>query len=129
VEDVEKYVHKTLEEKQPQRIKVVGLGLSRGGMACLMLAKQLQKGLKNAAPVELHLCLYDPVPGNSLTSAKIDFLNKTLANQNMDVSECTILKVKKKKRQKRNLKLIFQSSRFWGCIRVKHWMRRRCMRR
>src|SRR5205814_6686975 len=42
--------------------------------------------------VEVSLVLMDPVPGNLLVSASLDFLNQTLANQALDLSECHTLK-------------------------------------
>ncbi len=68
------------------------LGLSRGGIAALMLAQKLAK-LDDAHQrrVRLNLCLYDPVPGNLLWTAQfLDPLGTTTANGVIDVSQCSI---------------------------------------
>mmetsp|Transcript_28965 Transcript_28965/g.56848 ORF Transcript_28965/g.56848 Transcript_28965/m.56848 type:complete len:357 (-) Transcript_28965:331-1401(-) len=66
------------------------LGLSRGGMAALLLAKLLGKELLTS--FDLNLCLFDPVPGNLVTSARLDFFGLTLRNKCMDVSGCIELR-------------------------------------
>lgn len=72
------------------RVSVVALGLSRGGMACLMLAQalsRLKRDHGDRAGIELRMILFDPVPGNSITSARMDFLGvATFANQYFDMS-------------------------------------------
>jgi hypothetical protein len=57
--------------KKFDKLTVNAIGLSRGGMACLMLACKLIKA--DPKRVTLNLILFDPVPGNSLTSASADF--------------------------------------------------------
>ena len=68
------------------------LGLSRGGIAALLLAKALARLPRALAPrVELSLCLFDPVPGNGITSARwLDVLGLSTARSVMDVSHCSI---------------------------------------
>ncbi|TAL62694.1 MAG: hypothetical protein EPN84_06095 [Legionella sp.] len=70
--------------KSGAQVKLNCIGLSRGGVACLLLAKKL--GAIDLAHLETKLLLLDPVPGNSLLAARKDFFSKTLANQAMDVS-------------------------------------------
>ena len=62
-------------------------GLSRGGCACLMLAKRLA-GLDRDA-LAISLCLFDPVPGNTVCAARyMDVCGLTTAALCMDVSDC-----------------------------------------
>jgi hypothetical protein len=70
--------------KAGYRVKLNCLGLSRGAVAILMLAKKLAQ--YPPTHVELNCCLFDPVPGNLITSSSWDLLNQTLARQCMDVS-------------------------------------------
>jgi len=65
------------------------LGLSRGGMATIMLTKMLATIPK--IHLEMNILLFDPVPGNLILSGKVDLLNATLTNQCMDLSESTNL--------------------------------------
>ena len=70
-------------------------GLSRGGIAALGLAQRLSSLEAVAqARVTLNLCLYDPVPGNLVYTAKfLDPFWTSTANEVLDVSECTIARV------------------------------------
>ena len=56
-------VHELLQSGRPLRLNC--FGLSRGGCACLMLARRLA----DVSPERLliSLLLFDPVPGNSVT--------------------------------------------------------------
>jgi len=65
-------------------------GLSRGGIACLMLAQMLSDIPKSQ--LEMNILLFDPVPGNLITSSKLDIIGVTVANQNMDVSDSVNLR-------------------------------------
>ncbi|MBA2652615.1 MAG: hypothetical protein H0U73_10170 [Tatlockia sp.] len=65
-------------------------GLSRGGVAALMLAQQLS--LVDPDKLSINLALLDPVPGNLITSASLDPFNVTLANKVKDLSACKPLK-------------------------------------
>jgi len=58
--------------------------LSRGGMAVLILIKKLAKFTSNC--VVMNTLVYDPVPGNLITSYNCDFLHNTLSAQCMDMS-------------------------------------------
>jgi hypothetical protein len=59
-------------------------GLSRGGCAALFLARRLAD--IPPASLQLNLCLFDPVPGNLITSSNLDCCRGTTANQALDVS-------------------------------------------
>jgi hypothetical protein len=72
--------------KAGKRIRLNAYGHSRGAIACLMLAKML--GHFDRDLIEVNLALMDPVPGNFLTTAALDFTHRTLARQTMDVSQC-----------------------------------------
>lgn len=75
--------------KQGEQLVVNAVGLSRGGCACLLLAHELQR--RFGGSVELNLLLFDPVPGNSIFSSTIDLFGFSLAQQTMDVRQCTCL--------------------------------------
>lgn len=70
--------------KQGHQVKLNAIGLSRGGVASLLLAKQLAKIDK--FHLETNLLLLDPVPGNLFLTPILDYFNLTLANQALDVS-------------------------------------------
>lgn len=72
--------------KAGKRVKLNAYGHSRGGIACLLLAKMLGKFDRDL--VEVNLALMDPVPGNLVATSTIDFTHRTLARKAMDVSEC-----------------------------------------
>lgn len=67
-------VHKVIEvvEKMSHYggVRVVAIGLSRGGIACLKLAKKLASKFRTEAneieAVSLSMLLFDPVPGNAV---------------------------------------------------------------
>ena len=65
-------------------------GHSRGGIAALMLAKQL--GQLDPAQLSVNLAMLDPVPGNFISTSSSDFFNISLANKTMDLSDCKTLK-------------------------------------
>lgn len=69
-----------------QNVTVNAYGHSRGGIACLLLAKML--GDYSSDLVTVNLVLMDPVPGNLIISSKLDFAGLTLAKQSMDLSKC-----------------------------------------
>lgn len=71
--------------REGYKVKLNAIGLSRGGIAALMLVKKLA----HIDPIHLKtsLLLLDPVPGNALLTAKMDTFNLTLTNQVMDVSD------------------------------------------
>eukprot|EP00457_Paulinella_chromatophora_P011040 gb/GEZN01011163.1/.p1 GENE.gb/GEZN01011163.1/~~gb/GEZN01011163.1/.p1 ORF type:complete len:218 (-),score=24.64 gb/GEZN01011163.1/:54-707(-) len=72
----------------PPRLVLNCLGLSRGGMACMMLAKLLASW----SNVQINCCLFDPVPGNSITgSSYVDLFGVSLANQCLSLRECATL--------------------------------------
>ena len=76
---------------QPLHVNV--LGLSRGGIAAYMLARHVS-GLKCASRLRLNLCVFDPVPGNLVSTAKyLDlFGNVTTANRHIDLRSCRIVR-------------------------------------
>jgi hypothetical protein len=65
-------------------------GHSRGAIAALLLAKML--GKLSVSQVEINLALLDPVPGNLPFTTKIDFLDFTLTNQVLNLSDCQNLR-------------------------------------
>jgi hypothetical protein len=65
-------------------------GHSRGGIAALLLAKQL--GNIDNKKFAMNLALLDPVPGNLITTSKIDPFRISLATKTMDLSDCKSLK-------------------------------------
>ena len=69
------------------------LGLSRGGIAAYMLARHAC-GLSCASRLRLSLCVFDPVPGNLISTAKyLDLLgNVTTANRHIDLRSCRIVR-------------------------------------
>eukprot|EP01124_Arcella_intermedia_P031770 TRINITY_DN7258_c2_g1_i1.p1 TRINITY_DN7258_c2_g1~~TRINITY_DN7258_c2_g1_i1.p1 ORF type:complete len:380 (-),score=76.40 TRINITY_DN7258_c2_g1_i1:76-1152(-) len=60
------------------------LGLSRGGMAVLKLVLLLSSYRPQF--LQMNILLFDPVPGNLITTAQMDIFYLTLANQCLDVS-------------------------------------------
>ncbi len=69
-----------------KKVVVNCYGHSRGGIACLMLAKRL--GGYPQDLVEMNLAMLDPVPGNAILTTQLDPFNFSLANQVIDLSEC-----------------------------------------
>jgi len=69
-----------------KRVRLNCVGLSRGGMAIMMLAKMLSDYDKKI--LEMNILLFDPVPGNLITSSQCDIFSCTLANSCMDMSMC-----------------------------------------
>jgi hypothetical protein len=65
-------------------------GHSRGGIAALLLAKQL--GNIDKEKLVINLALLDPVPGNFITTSSIDPFKISLANKTMDLSDCKPLR-------------------------------------
>ncbi len=65
-------------------------GHSRGGIAALLLAKQL--GNIDKEKLAINLALLDPVPGNFITTSSIDPFEISLTNKTMDLSGCKPLK-------------------------------------
>ncbi|WP_028388813.1 hypothetical protein [Legionella fairfieldensis] len=65
-------------------------GHSRGGIAALLLAKQL--GNIDKEKLTINLVLLDPVPGNFIITSIIDPFNLSLANKTMDLSDCKPLR-------------------------------------
>lgn len=61
-------------------------GHSRGGIAALMLAKQLSAVDPNV--LSINLGLLDPVPGNLIITSALDPLKISLANKTMDLTGC-----------------------------------------
>lgn len=76
--------------KNGNKVTLNAIGLSRGGIASLLLAKQL--GGIDQFHLEINLMLLDPVSGNALTTAYLDIFNHTLANKAMDLSRSMNLK-------------------------------------
>ncbi len=84
-------IERVLQEIQAgHQITLNIYGHSRGGIAALLLAKQL-------APIDkeklhINLALLDPVPGNLITTSTIDPFKISLANKTMDLMDCKPLK-------------------------------------
>ncbi len=69
------------------------VGLSRGGIGALKLAKRL---MHCACPgrLDLSLCLFDPVPGNLVNAVRFfDWFGLSTTNAVMDVSRAPIARV------------------------------------
>lgn len=66
------------------KVKLNAIGLSRGGIAALLLSKKL--GYIDSYHLETNLLLLDPLPGNASIVPAIDIFGFSLANQAMDVS-------------------------------------------
>lgn len=70
------------------------LGLSRGGIATMKLIQRLRK--YDLRELRINACLFDPVPGNLLTTTKLfDHCGLTVAKKSMDLSKsknlCSVL--------------------------------------
>lgn len=79
-----------LDAHPPVMLRLNVLGLSRGGIAALMLAQRCAK-LEGLERLSLSLCLYDPVPGNLVVTTKFcDPFGMSVANSVLDVSRCPI---------------------------------------
>eukprot|EP01125_Pyxidicula_operculata_P018828 TRINITY_DN6736_c0_g1_i2.p1 TRINITY_DN6736_c0_g1~~TRINITY_DN6736_c0_g1_i2.p1 ORF type:complete len:324 (+),score=5.05 TRINITY_DN6736_c0_g1_i2:935-1906(+) len=73
------------ESDENRQITLNCLGLSRGGMAILMLAKML--GDYDQDKLRMNAIIFDPVPGNLIFSSNCFLYNRlTFAHQCMDVS-------------------------------------------
>ena len=71
-------------------LRIVVLGLSRGGIGALMLAQRLRSAAP-AGQISLHLCLFDPVPGNLIITVRLfDWFGISTAKGVMDVSDTPI---------------------------------------
>lgn len=69
-----------------RRVTLNLVGLSRGAVACLKLAKKLK--YFDPLWLSVNLLAFDPVPGNFVTSAKFDIFKLTHAWANMDLTQC-----------------------------------------
>mmetsp|Transcript_1350 Transcript_1350/g.3626 ORF Transcript_1350/g.3626 Transcript_1350/m.3626 type:complete len:395 (-) Transcript_1350:107-1291(-) len=71
-EEVIKVVRAVLQERPNVRLlQVNALGFSRGGISCIKLAKRLQVEMpkfENRSKVRLSMLLFDPVPGNAVST-------------------------------------------------------------
>lgn len=76
-------------EENGKRVTIVGLGLSRGAVALLMLTKLLRERFPK---IRLDLVLFDPVPGNLIYQAKLDFLGLTNTSLSYNLSDCPNLR-------------------------------------
>ena len=82
-EEAKNIVYRFLREiNTPLVLNIIGS--SRGGIAALILAKQL--GDFDSYHLQTNLFLLDPVPGNSWLAFKLDFFGLTLASQAMSVA-------------------------------------------
>lgn len=87
----EKVIDSTIQEiNAGHQITLNVYGHSRGGIAALLLAKQL--GYIDKEKLAINLALLDPVPGNFITTSSIDSFKISLANKVMDLSDCGPLK-------------------------------------
>ncbi|CAM3154340.1 Uncharacterised protein [Legionella steigerwaltii] len=66
------------------KVKLNGIGLSRGGIALILAALKL--GHIDRFHLETNLLLLDPVPGNLFFTAFLDFFKYSLANRTVDLS-------------------------------------------
>ena len=73
-----------------RRLVVNLFGLSRGGVACFIFAKKLSKW--DPALIDVNILAFDPVPGNFVATAKLDFFGLTNAWSNMDLKKSAVVK-------------------------------------
>lgn len=85
-----RFVSSTNSSKQSlgdNKVVLNVVGLSRGGIAAIQLAKTLA----HIPPerLQINLMLFDPVPGNLITSSKLlDPLSLNTANSSLDLRDC-----------------------------------------
>lgn len=85
-EEISSYIHYILIETN-YSLTLNIIGLSRGGIACLLLIKELNKYITNK--LIINILLFDPVPGNLITTSKyFDYFSFSIANQTLDISNC-----------------------------------------
>lgn len=90
-EQCEKVIDRVVQEiNAGHQITLNVYGHSRGGIAALLLAKQL--GNIDKEKLAINLALLDPVPGNFITTSSIDPFKISLANKTMDLSDCKPLR-------------------------------------
>lgn len=90
-EQCEKVIDRILQEiNAGHQITLNVYGHSRGGIAALLLAKQL--GNIDKERLAINLALLDPVPGNYITTSSIDPFGISLAKKTMDLSDCKPLR-------------------------------------
>jgi hypothetical protein len=84
--EVATWILKILASKPGRKVKCVAVGLSRGGIACMKLARLLSRKdfLRDCS---VHLLLFDPVPGTTLSTG-FPFT----AREASDLSGCLNLK-------------------------------------
>lgn len=70
--------------KDGYKVKLNGIGLSRGGIAAILAALKLAH--IDRVHLETNLLFLDPVPGNLLYTPFLEFLNYTLTNRSIDLS-------------------------------------------
>mmetsp|Transcript_26681 Transcript_26681/g.48917 ORF Transcript_26681/g.48917 Transcript_26681/m.48917 type:complete len:374 (+) Transcript_26681:208-1329(+) len=89
-EDVINCVHGVLEGRPRTKfVQVNAVGFSRGGIACLRLAKKLQPvavKYKDKTKIRLSMLLFDPVPGNVVSTGF-----PGTASELKDLSDCDCL--------------------------------------
>ncbi|CAK8999049.1 unnamed protein product [Durusdinium trenchii] len=73
---------------EQSKLRVNAVGLSRGGIACSYLAQEMAD--IPASSCELSLLLFDPVPGDLLTVAQLDFFRLTNTSASGDMSNCMV---------------------------------------
>ena len=90
-EQCKKVIDRVIQEiNDGHQVTLNVYGHSRGGIAALLLAKQLSDIDKEK--LAINLALLDPVPGNLMTTAYVDPCNISLANKSMDLSGCKPLR-------------------------------------
>jgi hypothetical protein len=90
-EQCEKVIERIAQEiNAGHQVTLNVYGHSRGGIAALLLAKQLSNIDKEK--LAINLALLDPVPGNFITTSSIDPFKISLANKTMDLSDCKPLR-------------------------------------
>lgn len=73
-----------------KRIILNLFGLSRGGVACFIAARKLAKW--DPAELDVNILAFDPVPGNFVATAKLDFFGLSNAWANMDLTKSAVVK-------------------------------------
>jgi hypothetical protein len=82
VSNIERYMLQQFDS-----ITINAIGLSRGGIAVIYLAKMISK--LRASKIKMNLLLFDPVPGNLVGPSLFDIFSFSTANQSLDLSSCS----------------------------------------
>jgi len=83
-----------LEQGGEETLVLTCVGVSRGAVACLMLINKLSELLSRHQQLQLcvNALLFDPVPGNLVSTYSVDFLGLSTAKRSEDVSSSLSLR-------------------------------------